>query len=313
MIESRDLTKRYGEKLAVDRLTFEVNPGRVTGFLGPNGAGKSTTMRLIMGLDYPSAGSVTVNGRPYHDLEWPLREVGGLLEAKAIHPGRSAHDHLLMLAQTNDIPRWRVQDVLELVGLATVSKSRVGGFSLGMGQRLGIAVALLGDPEVLLFDEPTNGLDTDGIRWVRDLLRGLASEGRTVLVSSHLMAEMALTADQVIVIAKGRLITDMPVDEFTSKNSRQSVLVRSPQFDQLRKLLEGAGATLSDEDGESASVVGLSADAIGDLAASHSLVLHQLASRSGTLEEAFVESTEGNVEYRVQTNHAHRDVDEETS
>ncbi len=199
-----------------------MRPGRVTGFLGPNGAGKSTTMRLIMGLDYPTSGTATVNGRHYHDLDWPLREVGGLLEAKAIHPGRTAFDHLAMLAQTNHIPRWRVHDVLELVGLAAVARSRVGGFSLGMGQRLGIAVALLGDPKVLLFDEPANGLDTDGIRWVRDLLRSLAKDGRTVLVSSHLMAEMALTADQVIVIAKGRLVANMPVDKFTSKNSRRS-------------------------------------------------------------------------------------------
>ncbi|MGC2168381.1 MAG: ATP-binding cassette domain-containing protein [Acidimicrobiales bacterium] len=300
MIEVRELTKRYGEKLAVDELTFDVRPGRVTGFLGPNGAGKSTTMRLIMGLDYPTSGTATVNGRHYHDLDWPLREVGGLLEAKAIHPGRTAFDHLAMLAQTNHIPRWRVHDVLELVGLAAVARSRVGGFSLGMGQRLGIAVALLGDPKVLLFDEPANGLDTDGIRWVRDLLRSLAKDGRTVLVSSHLMAEMALTADQVIVIAKGRLVANMPVDKFTSKNSRQSVLVRSPQLAELAALLRAAGATVASQGDQSASVIGMNADEIGETAASHSLVLHQLATRSGTLEEAFVESTEDNVEYRVQ-------------
>lgn len=297
MIEARGLTKRYGEKVAVDQLTFEVTPGRVTGFLGPNGAGKSTTMRLIMGLDYPSAGTVTVNGHRYHDLEWPLREVGGLLEAKAVHPGRSAFNHLLMLAQTNSIPGRRVDEVLDLVGLSSVSKTRVGSFSLGMGQRLGIAVALLGDPEVLLFDEPINGLDTDGIRWVRGLLRSLAAEGRTILVSSHLMAEMALTADQVIVVARGCLVADMPIDEFTSKNSQRSVLVRSPQLQQLRSLLQGAGASTTDQGDGSISVVGMEADAIGDLAASHSLVLHELAPQSGTLEEAFVESTEGSIEY----------------
>lgn len=301
MIEARGLTKRYGEKLAVDQLTFEVTPGRVTGFLGPNGAGKSTTMRLVMGLDYPSAGSVTVNGHRYHDLAWPLREVGGLLEAKAIHPGRSAFNHLLMLAQTNMIPSRRVTEVLDLVGLTSVAKSRVGGFSLGMGQRLGIAVALLGDPGVLLFDEPINGLDTDGIRWVRGLLRSLAGEGRTILVSSHLMAEMALTADQVIVVARGRLVADMPIDEFTSKNSQRSVIVRSPQLQELRSLLQGTGASITDESDGSISVVGIGADAIGELAASHSLVLHELSPQSGTLEEAFVESTEGNVEYSSPT------------
>ncbi len=301
MIEARALTKRYGEKLAVDDLTFEVQPGRVTGFLGPNGAGKSTTMRLIMGLDYPSAGTVTVNGRRYHDLEWPLREVGGLLEAKAIHPGRSAYNHLLMLAQTNSIPRHRVSEVLELVGLASVAKARVGGFSLGMGQRLGIAVAMLGDPEVLLFDEPINGLDTDGIRWVRGLLHDLVAEGRTVLVSSHVMGEMALVADQVIVIAKGRLVADMPIDEFTSKNTRRSVLVRSPQFEQLRPLLQAAGASITLENDGAISVVGMTAGAIGDLAMRHSLALHELTPQSGTLEEAFVESTEGNIEFPVRS------------
>jgi ABC-2 type transport system ATP-binding protein len=313
VIEARELTKRYGEKLAVDHLTFEVKPGLVTGFLGPNGAGKSTTMRLIMGLDYPSAGSVTVNHRPYHDLEWPLREVGGLLEAKAIHPGRSAFNHLLMLAQTNQIPRRRVDEVLDLVGLSSVARTRVGGFSLGMGQRLGIAVALLGDPEILLFDEPINGLDTDGIRWVRGLLRDLAAEGRTILVSSHLMAEMGRTADQVIVVAKGRLVANMPIDEFTSKNSRRSVLVRSPQLDDLRTLLQGAGASTSDESDGSISVLGLSADAIGDLAARHSLVLHELTPQSGTLEEAFVESTEGNIEYQVRSITSENNPRKETS
>ena len=244
-IEARGLTKRYGDKLAVDALNFDIKPGHVTGFLGPNGAGKSTTMRMIMGLDTPDAGTVTVNGLRYHDLGWPLREVGALLEARAIHPGRSARAHLWMLARTNQIPRARVDEVLDLVGLSSVAGQRVGQFSLGMSQRLGIAVALLGDPGVLMFDEPVNGLDTDGIRWVRTLLRRLASEGRAIFVSSHLMSEMALTADHVVVIGKGRLIAEMPIDEFTARNSNAYIRVRSPDLDQLRSALEGAGATVT--------------------------------------------------------------------
>jgi ABC-2 type transport system ATP-binding protein len=296
-IEARGLTKRYGDKLAVDDLSFDVKPGCVTGFLGPNGAGKSTTMRMIMGLDEPDAGTVAVNGRRYHDLGWPLREVGALLEARAIHPGRSARAHLWMLARTNQIPRARVDEVLDLVGLSSVAEQRVGQYSLGMSQRLGIAVALLGDPGVLMFDEPVNGLDTDGIRWVRGLLRRLASEGRSVFVSSHLMSEMALTADHVVVIGKGRLIAEMPIDEFTAQNSNAFVRVRSPNLDQLRLVLEEAGATVTAGDDESLSVRGLAQERIGELAWTNGIMLHELATQSASLEEAFVESTEGNLEF----------------
>ena len=297
-IVTRGLTKHYGDKVAVDDLSFDVKPGHVTGFLGPNGAGKSTTMRMIMGLDAPNAGSVTVNGRHFHDLAWPLREVGALLEAKAIHPGRSAYSHLRMLAQTNRIPRRRVDEVLDLVGLSSVSCQLAGNFSLGMGQRLGIAEALLGDPGILLFDEPVNGLDTDGIRWVRGLLRRLAAEGRTVFVSSHLMSEMALTADQVVVIGKGRLIAEMSIEEFTSRNSQRYVRVRSPEIDRLRPALEAAGASVAMETDGSLSVRGLDAQKIGALSLRESVVLSELAPQSASLEEAFIESTEGDLEYR---------------
>jgi ABC-2 type transport system ATP-binding protein len=297
-IQARELTKRFGEKVAVDGLSFDVTPGQVTGFLGPNGAGKSTTMRMIMGLDRPDGGSVSVNGRPYHGLAWPLREVGALLEAKAIHPGRTAYAHLWMLGKTNHIPRRRVDEVLGLVGLSSVAGRRAGEFSLGMGQRLGIAAALLGDPGVLMFDEPVNGLDTDGIRWVRQLLRRLASEGRAVLVSSHLMSEMAQTADQLVVIGRGRLIAEMPVSEFTARYARGYVRVRSPQLDELWVALEEAGATVSYEDGDrSISVRGMSQDTVGEIAFRHSIMLHELAPQAASLEEAFVESTEGDVEF----------------
>jgi ABC-2 type transport system ATP-binding protein len=296
-IEASNLTKRYGENLAVDDLTFEVKPGCVTGFLGPNGAGKSTTMRMIMGLDSPDAGTVTVNGHSYHELKSPLRQVGALLEARAIHPGRSAHAHLWMLARTNQIPLRRVDEVLELVGLASVAQQRVGQFSLGMGQRLGIAVALLGDPGVLMFDEPVNGLDTDGIRWVRQLLRTLASEGRAVFVSSHLMSEMAVTADHVVVIGKGRLIAQMPIGEFTAQNSNAYVRVRSPDLDRLRPVLEEAGAATEPEPDGSLSVRGISREEVGRVAWDHSILLHELATQSASLEEAFVESTEGSVQF----------------
>ncbi len=240
MIEAHQLTKRYGDKLAVDQLSFSVRPGVVTGFLGPNGSGKSTTMRMVMGLDAPSAGDVKVSGRHYHDLAWPLHEVGALLEAKAIHPGRSARAHLRMLAEANRIPLRRVDEVLELVGLTSVAGQRAGKFSLGMGQRLGIAAALLGDPRVLLFDEPVNGLDPDGIRWVRNLLKGLAGEGRTVFVSSHLMSEMALTADEVVIIGKGRLIAQVPVADLLAQSSQRYVRVRSPELAKLRAALDAA-------------------------------------------------------------------------
>jgi ABC-2 type transport system ATP-binding protein len=298
MIEARGLTKRFGDKLAVDDLTFDVRPGVVTGFLGPNGSGKSTTMRCIMALDAPTAGSVRVNGRPYGDLPWPLREVGALLEARAIHPGRSAWAHLWMLAQTNDIQRDRVDEVLQLVGLEEVARRRVGKFSLGMGQRLGIAAALLGDPAVLLFDEPVNGLDPDGIRWVRNLLRSLAAEGRTVFVSSHLMSEMALTADQVVVIGRGRLIAEMPVAELTGSSPGRYVRVRSPQRDELRSALESKGADVTLESDGALSVRQLSEVGIGELAASLGLVLHELSPQQASLEEAFMALTEEAVEYR---------------
>jgi ABC-2 type transport system ATP-binding protein len=297
MIEAHELTKRYGDKLAVDRLSFTVRPGVVTGFLGPNGAGKSTTMRMIMGLDAPNNGDVTVNGRHYHDLPWPLHEVGALLEAKAIHPGRSAQAHLQMLAEVNHIARKRVSEVLEIVGLTSVAGRRAGKFSLGMGQRLGIAAALLGDPEVLLFDEPVNGLDPDGIRWVRNLLKGLAGEGRTVFVSSHLMSEMALTADEVIIVGKGRLITQLPTSELLAQSSQRFVRVRSPGIAQLQAALNREGAVTTTEDDGSLSVRGLDEVAIGELAATIPVVLHELAPQSASLEEAYMELTEDSVEF----------------
>ena len=297
MIEAHELTKRYGDKLAVDRLSFTVRPGVVTGFLGPNGAGKSTTMRMIMGLDAPNNGDVTVNGRHYHDLPWPLHEVGALLEAKAIHPGRSAQAHLQMLAEVNHISRKRVSEVLEIVGLTSVARRRAGKFSLGMGQRLGIAAALLGDPEVLLFDEPVNGLDPDGIRWVRNLLKSLAAEGRTVFVSSHLMSEMALTAHEVIIVGKGRLITQLPTSELLAQSSQRFVRVRSPGIAQLQGVLNREGAVTTTEEDGSLSVRGLDEVAIGELAATIPVVLHELAPQSASLEEAYMELTEDSVEF----------------
>lgn len=297
MIEAKELTKHYGDKLAVDQLSFDVRPGVVTGFLGPNGSGKSTTMRMIMGLDVASAGDVTVNGRHYRDLAWPLHEVGALLEAKAIHPGRSARKHLLMLAQANRIARSRVDEVLEVVGLTSVTNQRAGKFSLGMGQRLGIAAALLGDPEVLLFDEPINGLDPDGIRWVRTLLKSLAQEGRTVFVSSHLMSEMALTAEEVVIIGKGRLIVQVSIDELLAQSSRQSVRVSSPDLASLRRALDTDGATTSLDDDGSLIVRGKNNMEIGEIAAQHSIVLHELTPQTESLEEAFMELTESSIEY----------------
>jgi ABC-2 type transport system ATP-binding protein len=297
MIEATGLTKRYGDKLAVDDLSFTVRPGVVTGFLGPNGSGKSTTMRLIMGLDAPSSGDVTINGRHFHDLPWPLDEVGALLEAKAIHPGRSARGHLQMLAESNRIPLRRVDEVLELAGLSSVARQRAGKFSLGMGQRLGIAAALLGDPGVLLLDEPVNGLDPDGIRWARLLLKGLAREGRTVFVSSHLMSEMALTADEVVIIGKGHLIAQLPIAELIAHSSQRVVRVRSPQIDALRTALEARGAVTTLADDGSLLIQGLDAGAIGDIAATVPAVLHELAEQSASLEEAFMELTEDSVEY----------------
>jgi ABC-2 type transport system ATP-binding protein len=301
MIEAKHLTKRYGGKAAVDDLSFTVRPGIVTGFLGPNGSGKSTTMRMIMGLDYPDAGQATVNGRPYHELRWPLREVGALLEAKAIHPGRPAWAHLWMLAQTNDISRRRVDEVIAMVGLEPVARQRAGKFSLGMGQRLGIAAALLGDPGVLVFDEPVNGLDPDGIRWVRLLLRRLAAEGRTVFVSSHLMSEMALTADEVIIIGRGRFLAQQPVAEITAQSAAHFVRVRSPQLADLRAALDEAGADTAPGDDGSLTVRGIERAAIGDIAGRHGIVLHELADQTASLEEVFMELTNSELEYSGST------------
>jgi ABC-2 type transport system ATP-binding protein len=302
MIQAHQLTKRYGDKLAVDQLSFTVRPGVVTGFLGPNGAGKSTTMRMVMGLDAPNSGNVTVNGRHYQDLPWPLHEVGALLEARAIHPGRSARAHLQMLAEANHIAPRRVNEVLEIVGLTSVAGRRAGKFSLGMGQRLGIAAALLGNPEVLLFDEPVNGLDPDGIRWVRNLLKGLAKEGRTVFVSSHLMSEMALTADEVIIVGKGRLIAQLSTSELLAQSSQRFVRVRSPEIAVLQATLDREGGLTTVEDDGSLSVRGLDEVAIGELAAKIPVVLHELAPQSASLEEAYMELTEDSVEFHGGTN-----------
>lgn len=298
MIKLSGVTKRYGDTLAVDKLTFEVEPGLVTGFLGPNGSGKSTTMRMIVGLDAPDSGTASINGKAYKDLGYPLREVGALLEAKAIHPGRSAFNHLLFLAQSNDIPRARVHEVLEMVGLSEVANKRAGKFSLGMGQRLGIAAALLGDPPVLLFDEPINGLDPEGVLWVRNLLKSLASEGRTVFVSSHLMSEMALTADRLVVIGRGHLISSGSVTEVIDKSSGKFVRVRSPKTINLQEILKANGAQISNESDGTLSVSGLSAEAIGDIAGHEGIYLHELSPQTASLEEAFMELTRDSVDYR---------------
>jgi ABC-2 type transport system ATP-binding protein len=299
VIDARGLVKRYGETVAVDDLTFQVKPGVVTGFLGPNGAGKSTTMRMIIGLDAPTAGSVTVNGKAYVDHSAPLHEVGALLEARAVHTGRSARNHLLALAATSGISRRRVDDLLDLVGLTDVASHRVGGFSLGMGQRLGIASALLGDPSTLILDEPVNGLDPEGIVWIRNLLRSLAREGRTVLVSSHLMSEMALTADHLIVIGRGRLIADLSVDDFTKQASSDLVLVRSPDAQRLQGLLAAPSVSVTAVSPGRLEVIGLSSDEIGNVAAANSIVLHELVPQQASLEEAFMELTRDSVEFRT--------------
>jgi len=298
-IEARGLTKRYGDTVAVDGLSFTVPSGRVTGFVGPNGAGKSTTLRMVLGLDAPDAGSALVNGQPYGRLRSPLREVGGLLDATAVHPGRRAHDHLLWLARSNGLPPRRVDEVLELVGLAAVARRRVGGFSLGMAQRLGIAAALLGDPPVLLFDEPVNGLDPEGIQWLRGLLRSLAAEGRAVLVSSHLMGELEGTADHLVIIGRGRLIADTGVDDLLAAASGGRVLVRTPQRAEVIALLAGAGATVAASSQDALTVSGLPATRIADLAAERGLRLYELAPHRASLEEAFMELTRDAVEYRT--------------
>ncbi|MGI5158373.1 ATP-binding cassette domain-containing protein [Microbispora sp. CA-102843] len=297
MIEAHGLTKRYGGKVAVDNLSFTVRPGVVTGFLGPNGAGKSTTMRMILGLDAPGAGHVTVNGRHYSRHPAPLHEVGALLEARAVHPGRSGYDHLLALAATTGISRRRVDEVIDLVGLGEVARRRVGGFSLGMGQRLGIASALLGDPATLILDEPVNGLDPEGILWIRTLLEGLAAEGRTVFVSSHLMSEMALTAEQLIIVGRGRLIADVPVADFVRDSSRLTTRVRSPQADRLRDLLAGPDVTVTADGAGVLRVHGLGGEAVGRIAARHGVTLYELTPVHVSLEEAFMELTRDAVEY----------------
>jgi ABC-2 type transport system ATP-binding protein len=302
VIEARGLTKRYGSTVAVDGLSFTIRPGVVTGFLGPNGAGKTTTMRLMLGLDYPSAGTVTVNGKPHPQSPSPMHEVGALLDAKAVHGGRSALGHLLCLAQTNGIPRRRVDEVLGVVGLSDVARKRSKGFSLGMSQRLGIAAALLGDPEILMFDEPVNGLDPEGILWIRNFMRSLAAEGRTVFVSSHLMSEMEHTADHVIVIGRGRLIADCTIAEFIARSSGQAIRVRTPQPDALARAIAAAGgASAAVPDGQAGEleVSGLAEERVGDLAFAHGVRVHHLSPSRASLEQAFMELTADSVEYHA--------------
>jgi ABC-2 type transport system ATP-binding protein len=298
MIEAQALTKHYGDKMAVDGLSFTVWPGQVTGFLGPNGAGKSTTMRMIIGLDRPTGGRVTVGGRPYREHPAPLREVGALLEAKSVHKGRTARVHLLGLAQTQGIPASRVDEVLALVGLEQAAGRRAGGFSLGMSQRLGIAAALLGDPATVVLDEPVNGLDPDGVLWVRTLLKSLAAEGRTVLVSSHLMSEMAVTAEHLVIIGKGRLLADATLDELVARVGVGGVLVRSPSATELRDPLMAAGAMVTSAEPGLLRVTGLAAERIGDLALRHGLPVHELTPQRASLEQAYMELTREALEYR---------------
>jgi ABC-2 type transport system ATP-binding protein len=299
VIELNGLTKRFGPVTAVDNLSLTVRPGRVTGFLGPNGAGKTTTMRLILGLDVPTSGTALVGGRRYRQLIRPLRQVGSLLDATAVHGARTAHDHLLSLAVSNGIRRSRVADVLELTGLDSVAAQRIRGFSLGMKQRLGIAVALLGEPPVLMFDEPVNGLDADGVRWIRQLLRQLAGYGHTVLVSSHLMSEMALTADHLIVMGRGKLLADAPTQSLTKSSARADVLVRSPRAGELAELLTARGATVTTEPDGGLAVTGMDAPAIADMAAAHGIAVHELAPRQPSLEQAYLDLTAESTDYRA--------------
>ena len=300
MITAEGLTKRYGAKTAVDGLDFTVQPGRVTGFLGPNGAGKSTTMRMVVGLDRPTAGGVTVNGKPYAQHRAPLHEVGALLDAKAIHTGRTAENHLRAMAATHGIGERRVREVIELTGLESVARKRVGGFSLGMGQRLGIAAALLGDPATLILDEPVNGLDPEGVLWVRRLVRSLAAEGRTIFLSSHLMSEMAQTADHLIVLGKGRIITDAPVTDVIAGNTGSRVRVRSPHASQLADLLAASDVSVMRSEAGLLEITGVAASGIGDLAAEHSLAIHELTTLNASLEEAYMALTADAVEYRTE-------------
>ncbi|MBV9193976.1 MAG: ATP-binding cassette domain-containing protein [Solirubrobacterales bacterium] len=301
MIEAERLTKRYGEKTAVDELTFTVSPGRVTGFLGPNGAGKSTTMRLILGLDAPTRGTVTVGGKAYREFSAPLHEAGALLEARSVHTGRSAYHHLLAMAQTHGISRSRVRELISLVGLDEVARKRAGQFSLGMGQRLGIAAALLGDPRVLILDEPINGLDPEGIHWIRELLKGLAAEGRTVFLSSHLMSEMSVTADHLIIIGRGRLIRDVSLADFVDEFSTDLVRVRSPQAALLHQAILAPDVRVSSEAPDTLEVQGMAAEQIGDIAARNGFALHELTPEKTSLEEAFMELTREETEHSAAT------------
>jgi ABC-2 type transport system ATP-binding protein len=297
MIEAHQLTKRYGEKTAVDRLDFVVRPGTVTGFLGPNGAGKSTTMRMIMGLDRPTHGSATINGKRYAELRSPLGEVGALLDAKAVHTGRTAYNHLLAMAATHGISKRRVHEVIGLTGLESVATKRVGGFSLGMGQRLGIAAAMLGDPATLILDEPVNGLDPEGVLWVRQFARHLAGQGRTVFLSSHLMSEMAQTADHIIVLGRGRILADAPVEDILAGAARSAVRVRTPEVERLANAIQGGDVTITGVEAQLIEVTGLSAAQIGDAAAAAGIALHELTPLSASLEEAYLELTQDEVEY----------------
>jgi ABC-2 type transport system ATP-binding protein len=299
LIEVSDVTKHYGSTVAVRDLSFTVRPGVVTGFLGPNGSGKSTTMRLILGLDAPDAGYTVVNGKPYREHAAPLREVGALLEARSVHTGRSAHNHLLALAQTHGIGRARVKELIEMVGLKEVANKRAGGFSLGMGQRLGIASALLGDPHTVMLDEPVNGLDPEGIQWVRRLLKRLAREGRGVFVSSHLMSEMSQTAEHLIVIGRGQLIADTSVEDFVRSASKQTVRVRSPQASSFAELVSGPDVTVEPLEPSVVEINGLASEQIGELAAEHGIVLYELTPQRASLEEAFMELTRDALEFRT--------------
>jgi len=299
MITAQALIKRYGAKTAVNNINFDIKPGIVTGFLGPNGAGKSTTMRMIVGLDRPTSGSVTVNGRAYADHAAPLREVGALLDAKAVHTGRSAYNHLLAMGATHGIGKARVNEVIGMTGLDSVAGKRVGGFSLGMGQRLGIAAALLGDPATLILDEPVNGLDPDGVLWVRNLVRSLATEGRTVFLSSHLMSEMAVTADHLIVLGRGSIIADAPIAEILAAATGTSVKLRSPQAPALATALAAPGVTITSTAADSLTIAGLTAAEVGEAAARAGLVLHELTPGSASLEQAYMQLTENDVEYQT--------------
>lgn len=304
MIELEGLTKRFGHKVAVDHLSFQVRPGMVTGFLGPNGAGKSTTMRMMLDLDNPTSGTVRIDGKHYRELAEPLKYIGALLDAKSMHGGRSAYNNLLCLAQSNRIPTSRVPEVLDMVGLSPVARKKSKGFSLGMGQRLGIASALLGDPEILMFDEPVNGLDPEGIHWIRNLMKALAAEGRTIFVSSHLMSEMALTADHLIVIGQGRLLADTSMADFIHDNSRSYARLRSPQQERLRDVLRAENIVAVEAGNGTLEIDGATTEELGELAARHQIVLHELSSQRASLEEAFMQMTAGSVEY-----HAHSERD----